>query len=68
VRSPRECTNENRIPHRYRGGRVDAGCVRRHLKQCRGRRTVLQTDTASGVMTPIYVGMNNPHGLIFIPN
>jgi hypothetical protein len=32
-----------------------------------GQGTVLQTDTTSGVMTPIYVGMNNPHGLIFIP-
>lgn len=31
-----------------------------------GQGTVLQTDTVSGVMTPIYVSMNNPHGLIFI--
>ncbi len=32
-----------------------------------GQGTVLQTDTSSGAMTPIYVGMNNPHGLIFVP-
>jgi hypothetical protein len=32
-----------------------------------GQGTVLQADTSSGVLTPIYVGMNNPHGLIFVP-
>jgi hypothetical protein len=31
-----------------------------------GQGTVLQTDTTAGVMTPIYVGMNSPHGLIFV--
>jgi hypothetical protein len=31
-----------------------------------GQGTVLQTNTTTGVMTPIYVGMNNPHGLIFV--
>lgn len=31
-----------------------------------GQGTVLQTNTTSGVMTPIYVGMNNPHGMIFV--
>jgi hypothetical protein len=31
-----------------------------------GQGTVLQTDTSTGVMTPIYIGMNNPHGLIFV--
>jgi hypothetical protein len=31
-----------------------------------GQGTVLQTSTTTGVMTPIYVGMNNPHGLIFV--
>jgi hypothetical protein len=33
-----------------------------------GQGTVLQTNTTTGVMTPIYVGMNNPHGLIFVTN
>ena len=31
-----------------------------------GQGTVLQSDTSTGLMTPIYVGMNNPHGLIFV--
>jgi hypothetical protein len=31
-----------------------------------GQGTVLQTNTTTGVMTPIYVGMKNPHGLIFV--
>jgi hypothetical protein len=31
-----------------------------------GQGTVLQTNTTTGKMTPIYVGMNNPHGLIFV--
>jgi hypothetical protein len=31
-----------------------------------GQGTVLQTNTSTGVMTPIYIGMNNPHGLIFV--
>jgi hypothetical protein len=32
-----------------------------------GQGMLLQIDTTSGVMTPIYVGMNAPHGLIFVP-
>jgi hypothetical protein len=31
-----------------------------------GQGTVLQTNTTTGTMTPIYIGMNNPHGLIFV--
>jgi hypothetical protein len=31
-----------------------------------GQGTVLLTDTSTGELTPIYVGMNNPHGLIFV--
>ena len=31
-----------------------------------GQGTLLQSNTTTGVMTPIYVGMNNPHGLIFV--
>jgi hypothetical protein len=31
-----------------------------------GQGTVLLTNTTTGVMTPIYIGMNNPHGLIFV--
>ncbi len=31
-----------------------------------GQGTVLQTNMTTGAMTPIYVGMNNPHGLIFV--
>ena len=31
-----------------------------------GQGTVLQTNTTTGALTPIYVGMNNPHGLIFV--
>jgi hypothetical protein len=32
-----------------------------------GVGTLLQVDTSTGAMTPIYVGMGNPHGLIFAP-
>ena len=32
-----------------------------------GQGTLLLSDTTTGEMTPIYVGMNNPHGLIFVP-
>jgi hypothetical protein len=31
-----------------------------------GQGTVLQTNTTTGVLTPIYIGMNNPHGMIFV--
>jgi hypothetical protein len=31
-----------------------------------GQGTVLQTNTTTGVLTPIFVGMNTPHGLIFV--
>jgi hypothetical protein len=31
-----------------------------------GQGTVLQSDTSTGLMTPLYIGMNNPHGLIFV--
>jgi hypothetical protein len=31
-----------------------------------GQGTVLQTNTTTGALTPIFVGMNNPHGLIFV--
>jgi len=31
-----------------------------------GQGTLLQSDITTGEMTPIYVGMNNPHGLIFV--
>jgi hypothetical protein len=31
-----------------------------------GQGTVLQSNTTTGEMTPIYIGMNNPHGLIFV--
>ncbi len=30
-----------------------------------GQGTLLTVNTTTGAMTPIYVGMNNPHGLIF---
>jgi hypothetical protein len=30
-----------------------------------GQGTLLKVNTATGAMTPIYVGMNSPHGLIF---
>lgn len=33
-----------------------------------GQGTVLQTNTTTGALTPVYVGMNNPHGLIFVTN
>jgi hypothetical protein len=32
-----------------------------------GQGTVLLTNATTGTMTPIYIGMNNPHGLIFVP-
>lgn len=31
-----------------------------------GQGTVLQTNTTTGALTPIYIGMNNPHGLVFV--
>ncbi len=31
-----------------------------------GQGTLLQTNTTTGAMTPIYTGMNTPHGLIFV--
>ena len=31
-----------------------------------GQGTVLQSNTTTGVMTPIFVGMNSPHGMWFI--
>jgi hypothetical protein len=31
-----------------------------------GVGTVLQLDTATGFFTPIYVGMGNPHGMVFV--
>lgn len=31
-----------------------------------GQGTVLQTNTTTGAMTPIYVGMKGPHALIFV--
>lgn len=33
-----------------------------------GQGTILQTNTTTGALTPIYVGMKNPHGLIFVTN
>ena len=33
-----------------------------------GQGTVLQSNTGTGVLTPIFTGMNNPHGLIFLSN
>jgi hypothetical protein len=32
-----------------------------------GQGTVLQSNTSTGVMTPIFVGMKSPHGIIFAP-
>jgi hypothetical protein len=32
-----------------------------------GQGTLLLSNTLTGAMTPIYVGMNNPHGIIFVP-
>lgn len=31
-----------------------------------GQGTVLQLDPSTGVLTPVYTGMSNPHGLIFV--
>jgi hypothetical protein len=31
-----------------------------------GQGTVLQLNTTTGVLTPIFLGMNNPHGMIFV--
>src|SRR5579862_4740427 len=31
-----------------------------------GQGTVLQLNTTTGVLTPVVVGMNNPHGMVFI--
>ncbi len=33
-----------------------------------GQGTLLQTNISTGAMTPVYVGMNTPHGLIFVSN
>jgi hypothetical protein len=32
-----------------------------------GQGTLLLSNTLTGAMTPIYVGMNNPHGILFVP-
>ncbi|MBV8062151.1 MAG: hypothetical protein JOY51_01070, partial [Nevskia sp.] len=31
-----------------------------------GQGTLLQLDTKTGNLTPVFVGMKNPHGLIFV--
>jgi len=31
-----------------------------------GQGTLLQTNTTTGVLTPVYIGMNNPHGIVFV--
>jgi hypothetical protein len=31
-----------------------------------GQGTLLQVDTTTGIMTPLYVGMQTPHGLMFV--
>jgi hypothetical protein len=31
-----------------------------------GQGTLLQLNTTTGAFTPVYTGMNNPHGLIFV--
>jgi hypothetical protein len=31
-----------------------------------GQGTLLQTNTSTGAMTPVFTGMNTPHGLIFV--
>jgi hypothetical protein len=31
-----------------------------------GQGTLLQTNTTTGFLTPVYVGMNNPHGILFV--
>jgi hypothetical protein len=31
-----------------------------------GQGTLLLVNTATGVMTPLYVGMQTPHGLMFV--
>jgi hypothetical protein len=33
-----------------------------------GQGTLLLSNSTTGAMTPIYVGMNNPHGIIFVPS
>ena len=47
--------------------RIDAtGGFKPNMAYSAGQGTVLQSNTTTGAMTPIYVGMNNPHGLIFV--
>jgi hypothetical protein len=48
--------------------RIDAssGAFAASTAYSAGQGTVLQTDIGTGVMTPIYVGMNTPHGIIFV--
>jgi len=55
--------NGNHLVYRidYGGDNFPAGAA-----FAAGQGTVLQVNTGSGVMTPIYVGMNAPHGLMFI--
>ena len=47
--------------------RIDAaGGFPRNQAYSAGQGTILQTNTATGVMVPIYIGMKTPHGLFFV--
>ena len=47
--------------------RIDAaGGFPRNQAYSAGQGTVLQTNTTTGVMVPIYIGMKTPHGLFFV--
>ena len=47
--------------------RIDAtGGFSRNQAFSAGQGTVLETNTTTGVMVPIFVGMQTPHGLLFV--
>jgi hypothetical protein len=48
--------------------RVDAtnGGFAPGIAYAAGQGTLLLVNTTSGVMTPLYVGMQTPHGLMFV--
>lgn len=47
--------------------RIDAaGGFARNQAYSAGQGTVLETNTTTGVMAPIFVGMKSPHGLAFV--
>jgi hypothetical protein len=47
--------------------RIDAaGGFARNQAYSAGQGTMLETNTTTGVMVPVFVGMKTPHGIAFV--